>query len=117
MRAVTVADGAVAVAEHPDPSPQAGEILVRVRGAGLNGADIMQLDNAVFTALAATGALAPELFKNLNLAAVDADDRILYDQVAGNLYYDSNGSGAGGRVLFAHIDNGYVMSSADFVVI
>ncbi len=43
MRAVTVRDGAVAVEEHPDPTPQAGEILVRIRGAGLNGADIMQM--------------------------------------------------------------------------
>ncbi len=82
-----------------------------------NGADTIQLDNAYFAALAATGALAPERFKNLNIAAVDADDRILYDQAAGDLFYDSNGSGAGGRVLFAHIDNGYAMTSADFVVI
>jgi NADPH2:quinone reductase len=43
MRAVTVRDGAVVVEEHPDPSPQAGEILVRVRAAGLNGADILQM--------------------------------------------------------------------------
>lgn len=43
MRAVTVRDGAVVVEEHPDPSPQAGEILVRVRGAGLNGADVLQM--------------------------------------------------------------------------
>jgi len=31
------------VQEHPDPVPGAGEVLVRVRAAGLNGADIMQL--------------------------------------------------------------------------
>ncbi|MEA2123800.1 MAG: hypothetical protein QOI80_582 [Solirubrobacteraceae bacterium] len=43
MRAVTVRDGAVAVEDHPDPSPQAGEILVRVRAAGLNGADVLQM--------------------------------------------------------------------------
>ena len=43
MRAVTVRDGAVVVDEHPDPSPQAGEILVRVRAAGLNGADVLQM--------------------------------------------------------------------------
>lgn len=79
--------------------------------------DTIQLENAYFTALTATGALATELFKNLNVAAVDADDRILYDQDTGNLYYDSNGSGSGGRVLFAHIDNGFVMTAADFVVI
>src|SRR5215213_3787522 len=43
MRAVTIRDGGVLeVAEHPDPVPGAGEVLVRVRAAGLNGADILQ---------------------------------------------------------------------------
>lgn len=43
MRAVTVRDGAIVVDDHPDPRPQAGELLVRVRAAGLNGADILQM--------------------------------------------------------------------------
>jgi NADPH:quinone reductase-like Zn-dependent oxidoreductase len=43
MRAATIRDGEIAVAEHPDPVPQAGELLVRVRAAGLNGADLHQL--------------------------------------------------------------------------
>ena len=43
MRAATIRDGEIAVHEHPDPRPQAGELLVRVRAAGLNGADMMQL--------------------------------------------------------------------------
>lgn len=30
------------VAEHPDPVPGPGEVLVRVRAAGLNGADLLQ---------------------------------------------------------------------------
>jgi NADPH:quinone reductase len=42
MRAVTLKDGDLAVGEHPDPAPGAGEVLVRVRAAGLNGADMMQ---------------------------------------------------------------------------
>lgn len=42
MRAATIADGTVSVKEHPDPEPGAGEVLVRVRAAGLNGADLMQ---------------------------------------------------------------------------
>src|ERR671933_1137263 len=42
MRAATIRDGSVAVAEHPDPEPGKGEILVRVRAAGINGADILQ---------------------------------------------------------------------------
>jgi NADPH2:quinone reductase len=43
MRAATVRDGSIAVEEHPDPVPETGELLVRVRAAGLNGADMMQL--------------------------------------------------------------------------
>lgn len=42
MRAVTIRDGELLVEEHPDPQPGAGEVLVRVRGAGLNGADMLQ---------------------------------------------------------------------------
>jgi putative PIG3 family NAD(P)H quinone oxidoreductase len=43
MRAVTIRDKELLVAEHPDPTPGAGEVLVRVRAAGLNGADMHQL--------------------------------------------------------------------------
>jgi NADPH2:quinone reductase len=43
MRAATIREGEVRIAEHPDPEPGEGEILVRVRAAGLNGADMHQL--------------------------------------------------------------------------
>jgi putative PIG3 family NAD(P)H quinone oxidoreductase len=43
MRAATIRDGSISVAEHPDPRPQAGELLIRVRAAGLNGADMLQV--------------------------------------------------------------------------
>jgi putative PIG3 family NAD(P)H quinone oxidoreductase len=43
MRAATISDGAIAVAEHPDPVPSRGEVLVRVHAAGINGADMHQL--------------------------------------------------------------------------
>src|SRR5947208_2865538 len=42
MRAVTIRDENLSVEDHPDPTPGAGECLVRVRAAGLNGADMMQ---------------------------------------------------------------------------
>jgi NADPH2:quinone reductase len=42
MRAATIRDGEILIEEHPDPVPGNGEVLVRVRGAGLNGADMMQ---------------------------------------------------------------------------
>jgi NADPH2:quinone reductase len=46
MRAATIRDGSLVVEEHPDPEPGAGEVLVRVRGAGLNGADMLQRKGA-----------------------------------------------------------------------
>src|SRR5437764_5464720 len=42
MRAVTIREKQLSVEDHPDPQPGAGEVLVRVRAAGLNGADMMQ---------------------------------------------------------------------------
>jgi NADPH:quinone reductase len=42
MRAATIRDKQIAIEEHPDPTPGTGEALVRVRAAGLNGADMMQ---------------------------------------------------------------------------
>ena len=43
MRAATIRDGSIAVEEHPDPVPGDSDLLVRVRSAGLNGADMHQL--------------------------------------------------------------------------
>jgi NADPH:quinone reductase len=42
MRALTIQDGSLVVEDRPDPEPGRGEVLVRVRGAGVNGADMLQ---------------------------------------------------------------------------
>jgi NADPH:quinone reductase len=42
MRAVTIREGELLIEEHPDPVAGKGEVLVRVRAAGLNGADMHQ---------------------------------------------------------------------------
>jgi NADPH:quinone reductase len=42
VRAVTIKDGSLLVEERPDPEPGKSEVLVRVRAAGLNGADMLQ---------------------------------------------------------------------------
>ncbi len=42
MRAATIRDGEVLVKQHPDPEPGAGQVLVRIQAAGINGADILQ---------------------------------------------------------------------------
>jgi putative PIG3 family NAD(P)H quinone oxidoreductase len=42
MRAAIISDGELHLEERPDPEPGVGEVRVRVRAAGLNGADMMQ---------------------------------------------------------------------------
>jgi putative PIG3 family NAD(P)H quinone oxidoreductase len=42
MRAATIVDGQIVAADRPDPEPGSGEVLVRVRAAGLNAADLAQ---------------------------------------------------------------------------
>jgi NADPH2:quinone reductase len=42
MRAVTIREQELVIEDHPDPVAGTGEVLVRVRAAGLNGGDMMQ---------------------------------------------------------------------------
>ena len=42
MQALTIQDGDLVVEEQPDPTPSASEVIVAVRSAGLNGADMLQ---------------------------------------------------------------------------
>ncbi len=42
MRAAVIVDGRLELAERSDPEPGEGEVLLRVRAAGVNGADISQ---------------------------------------------------------------------------
>jgi NADPH:quinone reductase-like Zn-dependent oxidoreductase len=42
VHAVTIVDGSLEWREHADPVPGTGELLVAVRAAGLNGADMLQ---------------------------------------------------------------------------
>ena len=80
--------------------------------------DTIRLENAVFTALVATGTLSASLFTaNTAGIAQDADDRIIYDIDSGWLYYDSNGNSAGGSVHFATIAAGLALTANDFFVV
>jgi Ca2+-binding RTX toxin-like protein len=80
--------------------------------------DTIWLENSIFTALTATGVLASAAFKNLDLAAADSSDRILYDQDHGDLYYDRDGSGtAYSAIKIAEISNFATLTYTDFSVI
>ncbi|MFI0846807.1 calcium-binding protein [Mesorhizobium sp. IMUNJ 23232] len=82
-------------------------------------ADTIQLDNAVFAALTATGTLAAAAFRaNATGLAADSSDRIIYDTDDGELYYDAHGNGAGAPgIAFARLVAGLSLTNADFVVI
>ena len=47
----------------------------------------------------------------------DALDRIIYDDNAGTLSYDSDGTGAAAQVTFAELDPGLALSASDFFVV
>jgi NADPH:quinone reductase-like Zn-dependent oxidoreductase len=43
MKAATIVDNKLEIREHPDPEPAKGELLVRVHAAGINNADLLQV--------------------------------------------------------------------------
>ena len=73
----------------------------------VHSADKIQLDNADFAGVGATGTLAQgKFFKGANVDATGANDptdRVLYDTDSGKLYYDSDGNGPNGKVLIATV--------------
>jgi Ca2+-binding RTX toxin-like protein len=81
-----------------------------------SGTDKIALDDAVFTAIGGLGTLNPNAFF-AGTAAHDADDRIIYDQATGSLYYDADGNGAGAAILFATLANHQAVAASDFTVI
>jgi serralysin len=65
------------------------------------------------------GAVGPSLSANefvLGAAALDADDRIIYNAATGNIVYDTNGNGIGGATTFARVTAGTALTLADFIV-
>ncbi len=64
--------------------------------------DTIQLAKSVFTAFAAVNRLTADAFTT-GIAASDAEDRIVFDQATGSLFYDEDGTGAIGAVQFATI--------------
>jgi Ca2+-binding RTX toxin-like protein len=79
------------------------------------GVDKIVLDNAVFTALS-DGALPASAFV-AGPAALDADDRILFNAANGSVFYDADGNGAGAALLIAIVPVGQQLTAADFSVI
>ncbi len=82
-----------------------------------NPTDTIRLVKSIFTALT-TGTLTAAQWENGDGVASLATHRILLDNSTGNLYYDSDGTGAAARVQFASLDVADLagISNADFTV-
>jgi Ca2+-binding RTX toxin-like protein len=80
------------------------------------GIDKILLDDAIFAGIGGPGALASGVFVT-GSAAGDADDRLIYNSSTGQLFYDSNGSAAGGAVLFVTLQGAPTLTASDFQVI
>jgi serralysin len=80
------------------------------------GLDKIHLDASFFTGLP-TGALASGALA-FGTTASASDDRIMYDQTSGSLYFDRDGSASGhAALMFATIDPGQAVTAQDFWVI
>jgi Ca2+-binding RTX toxin-like protein len=80
--------------------------------------DTIRLENTIFNAIVGTGTLtAAQFTANATGTAGDLDDRIIYETDTGNLFYDTNGSAAGGSTLFAIVGAGLGITNADFLII
>lgn len=79
--------------------------------------DQIVLYKNIFAAAGPSGTLRPDAFtRNLDGLATDAEDRIIYNVNTGQLYYDSDGSGAGGSILIANLTPRLSLTASDFVI-
>ena len=82
--------------------------------------DTIQLENSIFTKFgtSATGVINAAHFKaNTTGLAQDSNDYLIYETDTGKLFYDSNGSVAGGSVQIALLDPNLALTSADYVLV
>ncbi len=77
--------------------------------------DTIALDSELFGL--ADGPLDPNAFR-VGTAAADADDRIVYDDTTGYLYFDADGSGTDhSAILFAILQNAPALTASEFTMI
>lgn len=83
----------------------------------LSGVDVIELENATFKKLLATGQLSAGNFvANASGTAMDADDYLIYNTTTGSLYYDTNGNGTGKAVEILSLSGTPEISASDFLI-
>jgi Ca2+-binding RTX toxin-like protein len=81
----------------------------------VSGTDRIELDSNLFDTLGKGGLDSKEFL--LGNVATNEDERLIYDQSKGALYYDADGSGIVVPVLIGSFDNQAVIVLADFTVV
>ena len=77
--------------------------------------DKLMLDHSIFAALSLSG-FSDENFV-LGTKALEANDKLIYDQHSGSLSYDADGSAAGAAVHVADLDNSAALHFKDFLLV
>jgi Ca2+-binding RTX toxin-like protein len=77
--------------------------------------DTILLDRDIFSSLG-LGSLSPGQFV-MGTTALDADDRIIYDNTTGAVYYDGDGNGGTAAIQFATMSMGPALTYLDFLVV
>jgi Ca2+-binding RTX toxin-like protein len=81
-------------------------------------ADTIRLSHTIFSTIVGTGTLnAAQFAANASGTAQDASDRIIYETDTGKLFFDSNGSAAGGATQFAKLSVGLALAANDFSMV
>lgn len=83
--------------------------------------DSVYLDNAIFKKLGRGSEANPgklnKAFFQIGERADDRNDYLIYNKKTGILYYDANGSGAGGQVEIAKLSKNLKLTYKDFFII
>ena len=79
-----------------------------------NEGDMLKLKGAEFGGMAA-GILSASAFA-AGSAAADANDRFVFDQPTGRLWFDADGTGAVAQVLIATFEQNALVTAADIEI-
>ena len=82
-----------------------------------SGVDQIVLSASIFKAIGKGMLSAAAFVANNKGVAKDSNDRIVYHTKTGDLFYDADGAGKGGAVLFAKIAGHGVLTADDFFVV
>jgi Ca2+-binding RTX toxin-like protein len=89
------------------PGEENADEVIAFTRSEFDGFDTLVIDSFVMPELGAAGRLSDDDERFYAAAGAtggaEADDRLVYDTNLGNLYYDADGSGAGGAQLLANI--------------